>query len=85
MSVIYFREHRREDGGVDIECVNPQCRIPVTLEFLRDSDPEFLTRDGDTFTLHCSNGTWTYLLLKPAPWRPNEQALTAVLIEGEAA
>ncbi|WP_157119799.1 hypothetical protein [Nocardia xishanensis] len=85
MSVMYFREHRAEDGSIAIECVNPLPRIPVTEEFLRDSDPGFLTRDGDTFTLHCMNGTWTYQILEPTSRRPDSRTLTAVLIESEAA
>ncbi|MGY1946595.1 hypothetical protein [Nocardia asiatica] len=85
MNTMYFREHRQDDGAVAIECVNPLPRIPISVDFLRDADPSFLTRDGDTFTFHCMNGTWTYLILEPTSWRPDTRTLSAVLIESGSA
>ncbi len=85
MNAMYLRKHCNDDGTISIECVNPSPRIPITREFLDEADPEFVSRDGERFTLHCMNGTWIYQILEPTPWRPNLRTLTAVLIESEAA
>ncbi|MFF4026982.1 hypothetical protein ACFYY5_29440 [Nocardia elegans] len=82
MSVMYIQAHHNEDGTRGYECVNPMPRIPITPEFLEEAD--YLTRNGDTFTLHCINGTWTYRVLPQKPWAPS-QSLLAVLVEGDAA
>lgn len=83
VTVMYLRQHLAADGTGGVELVNPQPRIPVSKEFL-DAELDYLTRDGDTFTLHCLNGTWTYRILPQKPWAPS-QSLLAVLIEEEAA
>lgn len=60
-----FRTHTHDDGTIaGIEMVDgPHLHAEFTAELIEQADPAFLTRDGNTITLHCTNGQWTYLLL----------------------
>lgn len=60
-----FRTHYNEDGSIaGCELVDgPHLHTEFTAELIEQADRAFLTRDGDTITLHCTNGQWTYLLL----------------------
>lgn len=60
-----FRAHYNEDHSIKgIELVDgPHLHAEFTAELIEQADPTFLTKTGNTITLHCTNGQWTYVLL----------------------